>query len=291
MGDRWIVNSNGKCAPGINYKDNVCLNTNELQKILELYSKNRNTEIPIPKHRKKLVQVLYNEESECNDKMKDVCILDKLLNSDNVDKHELLNIKKNNYRAKKPESWKTNPTEWLSNFDIDNVMFQYNKAYKTFSYLGTYPIDFMEKSGPFCITKHCDFHLNKYKGKKEFSMVLNLDKHDQPGSHWVAIYINIDKKNCKYGCFFYDSFAFKPCHRILNFFKLVKSQLGDENFKGYYNKKRHQYQNSECGMFSMCFLISCLENKNKKYEDIIASIEPNKDHFINKHRDILYLSI
>ena len=34
---------------------------------------------------------------------------------------------------------------------------------------------------------------NKNEKISQFGMVINLDPHDKPGSHWVALYTNFDK--------------------------------------------------------------------------------------------------
>ena len=41
-----------------------------------------------------------------------------------------------------PDEWKQNPSAWLSNHDIFNVLAQYEKAYPEFHFIGPTPIDF-----------------------------------------------------------------------------------------------------------------------------------------------------
>ena len=42
----------------------------------------------------------------------------------------------------KPTEWEKNPVEWLSNFDILNVLKQYEEKYSDFKFIGPTPIDF-----------------------------------------------------------------------------------------------------------------------------------------------------
>lgn len=297
MTDTQLIKANGKCAPSCKFKDDVCLDTNEMKTILNLAKDSKGIVKKIPNKRSELVSEIKQIVSDnCKDNMDDFCLINKLIKEipNYEEKKKLEEIKNKRYLALKPKSWEQNPTEWLSNFDIDKVMKQYEIAYKKFKYLGCYPIDFMDKYSNTnqCITNMCDFDISKYDKHTEFGMILNLDKHNQSGSHWVAIYINKNVKDSKYGCFYYDSGGILPSNRIINFFKLVKSQLhNDKHFHGFYNKTRHQYKNTECGMYSMCFIILCLENKSKTYEEVLAKIEPKSDNFINLHRNKLYLSI
>lgn len=292
-----LVNANGKCSPSCKFKDDVCLNTNEMKTVLTIAKDSKEIkEMQIPKKRSELISEIKKIVSDkCKNNMDDFCLIDKLIKEiphyEKVKKLE--EIKNKRYLTLKPKTWENNPTEWLSNLDIDRVMKQYEIAYKKFKYLGCFPIDFMEKytNTNQCITNMCHFDITK-SDKLEFGMILNLDKHNQPGSHWVAIYINKNTNDSKYGCFYYDSGGTLPSDRVMNFFKLIKNQLNnDKNFNGFYNKTQHQYKNTECGMYAMCFLILCLENKKKTFDEILSKIKPKSDNFINLHRNRLYLSI
>ena len=55
-------------------------------------------------------------------------------------------IEKTELRPEMPAQWYKNPIEWLSNYDIDDVMVQYNNEKKyCYSFLGVFPIDFSEE--------------------------------------------------------------------------------------------------------------------------------------------------
>ena len=55
-------------------------------------------------------------------------------------------IEKEELRPEMPIEWYKNDREWLSNYDIEDVMLQYDKGrqYK-YAFLGVYPIDFSEE--------------------------------------------------------------------------------------------------------------------------------------------------
>jgi hypothetical protein len=140
-------------------------------------------------------------------------------------------------------------------------MKQYEQAYPWFKFLGVFPIDFSapdpyQRSGPpKCLNKDiCDLKLREEydTGVRGIGMVFNLDPHFKGGSHWVAMYIDLNdiKKPCIY---YNDSYGYpvpKQIARLMRSFKLqIKScELG-------FNARRFQYGDSECGMFSLYFLI------------------------------------
>jgi len=103
---------------------------------------------------------------------------------------------------------------------------------------------------------------NKY----QLGIVFNTDPHYLGGSHWVAVYVNIQKNSDKYGFYYYDSNAQKPSKYIIKLFNQIKSQLNKEKvrkeFKMNINNNKHQFKNTECGMFSMNFIINMLKQKN-----------------------------
>ena len=51
-------------------------------------------------------------------------------------------IEKEELRPEMPIEWYKNKTEWLSNYDIEDVMNQYEEVYPHFKFYGTNPIDF-----------------------------------------------------------------------------------------------------------------------------------------------------
>ena len=118
---------------------------------------------------------------------------------------------KNSFRPQKPISWYGNKNEWLSSTDIDKVLRQYENKYKNFKYYPATSIDFhlRTKNGNTCkVSDLCNFNLKKLiKNKKyKIGIVLNTDYHDEPGSHWVSLYIDINGVNMGHpAIFFFDS--------------------------------------------------------------------------------------
>ena len=47
-----------------------------------------------------------------------------------------------------------------------------------------------------CMEKLCEFSLKDtmQNNKTKIGIIFNLDKHNKPGSHWVAMFINTKKE-------------------------------------------------------------------------------------------------
>jgi hypothetical protein len=187
-------------------------------------------------------------------------------------------------RPEMPREWAKNPIEWLSNYDIEDVMMQYSKDKKyKYTFLGVFPIDFSEedKFGR-CLYSHiCSLSVKKYinKGVKYMGLITNLDKHNQSGSHWTSTFMIIDPKNKSFGAHYYDSNAKPIPSYVRKFINTVKKQMNEMyphvKFRTTYNNKQHQKKNTECGMFSMIYQIRWL-NLLLNYKKLKV-VDPYKD--------------
>lgn len=176
---------------------------------------------------------------------------------------------------------------WLSNYDIDDIIIKYEKKYPTFKFLGSTPIDFRKKKHGTCILdlfsntdkswlsynkntsiKYCNFNPSIYSNKKYYGIVFNTDTFEGSGKHWMAMYFSIDKSN---PCilFFDSAVTFNPYHNeIKGFIKNIQNTYPSLNFTIKYNTKQHQTSNSECGMYSIYFILTMIDaelHSNKSY--------------------------
>lgn len=217
-------------------------------------------------------------------------------------KRSLRIIAKKELKPEKPESWYTNPKTWLSNYDIQNVMTQYanTKKYK-YAFLGVFPIDFAIES-PTGVCLHssvCKINIKAHfnNGKKFIGLITNLDKHDEPGSHWTSTFIVIDPQLQTYGAYYYDSVANGIPSYVSDFLQNVKTQCDKlfpfRQFKINHNTKQHQYKNSECGIFSVVFQLRWLnkhivKKNNTSFHEIVSGNPYIDDDHMLKIRDILF---
>jgi hypothetical protein len=167
-------------------------------------------------------------------------------------------------RPKYPKAWETKPDTWLDNYNIDHVMKQYEEAFPWFKFMGTFPIDFSapdpyHKETPKCLhAELCTLNLRaEYdKGRRGIGMVFNLDPHYKGGSHWVALYINLE--DIAYPFIGYcDSYGMETPKLIARFMKAFTLQIPGCRLG--FNARRFQYSNTECGMYSLYFLICMIQ--------------------------------
>ena len=194
------------------------------------------------------------------------------------------------FAPKSPEEWNKNPNEWLSSVDIMNVMKQYEDAYQCFNFIGPSPIDYDTKmvNGECVWNELCNFSLKEEinRGIFKIGIIFNLDPHYKSGSHWVSLYIDIKKGKI----FFYDSAGDKAPKQIKKLSNTIIEQgkhlnppiafVFDEN-----HPKEHQFGDTECGVYSLFFIINMLEDKiDGDY------IKKNKisDDFMEKFRKVFF---
>lgn len=199
------------------------------------------------------------------------------------------------FRPLKPQQWYKNRRTWLNTYDILYVLQQYEELHKDFAFLGVHPIDFQSRfdSGRCVGDDLCSFHIKDLlqKKKKRFGMVLNLDRHNQPGSHWVAVYGSLTPSKPNFGIYYYDSVSNPPSTEVLAFMQQVRSQVREHfpgsvanKFEAKYNTVQKQFKNTECGMFSIVFLTQCLKGKEFAY----ICDHMHTDDQINMIRDVIY---
>lgn len=163
-----------------------------------------------------------------------------------------------------PESWNSNKNEWLTTSNINKVCEQLERKYKDFMFIGAVPIDFNDKiSKSSCVVNElCKFRVDKFKQNKKnkLGVIFNLDPHYRNGSHWVALYADLQKGKI----IFFDSYGYQPPQEIVDFINRLKNEnekLGVET-DVINNTLRHQYKYSECGMYSIYFIKSMVEGKS-----------------------------
>jgi hypothetical protein len=165
------------------------------------------------------------------------------------------------YAPNHPASWIKNPDEWLTNEDIDEILDDIEAKDPEFKAIPTAPIDFDKRVWGMCVEKElCNFSLKSHyeNGKRRFAAVFNLDKHDQPGSHWVSLFVSILDK----AIVFFDSALGGVPPEISVLVKRIQEQAKtiskDLNLQFYTNKVEHQKGDTECGMYSIYFVTEML---------------------------------
>ena len=177
-----------------------------------------------------------------------------------------------------PESWRKNPNEWLSSLDIENVMKQYERKHPNFVFIGPSPIDFDKHLvyGECVWEELCKFELSKHisNGKNKVGIIFNLDPHYKDGSHWISMFVDVKNSFI----FFFDSTGDKCPKEVKRLVERIIEQGKQLNidFKFHENKKEHQYQDTECGIYSIYCLTELL-SENSTVEDFSKKRISDKD--------------
>ena len=279
------------CAPKKYDKENkTCFSTEQLIEMAAAYNRYLTKSKFDPNKKQtfgnaELINIKSNKKyllSELKKRFENICNGNEICITHQAFMNEIVkemrdDIENNTFRANGPDD----PKEWLSTSDIDNIMSQYEKIYPHFKFLGAVPLNCDELSF---------YSLSKLNFEKYFNSnincigtIFNLDRYGQPGSHWVALFIDISKGKI----YFCDSNGKPPIDNIIqiinNFSQFYKNKTGiDAIYK--YNNKSYQLDNSECGVYSCNFIIRILAGEN--FEDITNNALSFKE--INSCRNVYF---
>jgi hypothetical protein len=274
-----------KCSPKnkTKHKDYSCYSKDELYKIRDMWNARHPDQKIQTNDDKHIWQQLKEYYANiCN---KESCWVRQMTKNTKLEQELLAS-----FAPEAPKEWKKNPNEWLSSIDILAVMNQYEKKYNCFDFLGPSPIDYdTHKLHGECVWEElCHFDLSKQinKGRFKFGIIFNLDPHYEGGSHWVSLFINVKNKTI----FFFDSAGEKIPAQIEKFTNKVieqgKQLTEPIHFKFDQNYPvEHQYGNTECGIYSIFFIIHMLEDKITGH---YLKTHILKDKYMEKFRKIYY---
>jgi len=259
-----------------------CLSGDAIFKLKNLWNVKHSEDKIITNDKKEIWNIL-------RDKMKTSCKKESCWLKQQFTEHKMDKELEESFVPESPESWNKNKNEWLSSVDIDEVMKQYEKAYKCFEFVAVAPIDFdTRKSYGTCVVNElCNFSLEDQikKGKTKIGIIFNTDPHDKGGSHWMSMFINIKQKLI----YFFDSTGDPPMPQITSLVNRIinqGSQLKNPvHFKYEINTTEHQLGDTECGIFSLFFIIHMLEDKvTPKY----LKDHKLRDAYMNNFRKIYF---
>jgi hypothetical protein len=302
-----------KCAPSKKYTDGSCFTLEALRKIAQRYNKrNPTNKIDLQLSKEQLVRTLEQ-------KLADKCNTDQTcwLRLDFVKELENDDIEENTFLPKGPSK----KYEWLSTTHINDVIEQYQKIHKDFEFLGAVPYDFDDLQ--ILGIKTLDFDEKIKNGITKLGMVINLDEHWKNGSHWVGLYTDLNKNQI----YFFDSVGKKPLKRIRKFITRIAKHLYTKKYKSRlpvndvvrimkmmkggntttinkiiekypylrklmnfdirYNHIQHQFNNSECGVYSINFIVRLVCGES--FDSVINDI--TKDEEMNANRKIYFRNV
>jgi hypothetical protein len=274
------------CAPGLKFEGGSCARLVVLKEMAKAYNKmnqNPNDQIKFSetmetlhphKYKKYLVDELDKRigpncsTQKCWGTQEFINHMDKLARSEYL---------KYTHKPNSPQGRFT----WLSTTNIDDVIRQYEKTHKDFKYFGAVPMDFATL--PQYEISSVNYKELYDKGIRRLGIVFNLDYSGQPGSHWVSMFTDFNKGTIYY----FDSVGKGPTPEVrdlMNLQKGVMKSLGIKNVICDHNKTQHQKKNTECGVYSIYFILQMLNGKD--FYDMNGG--RISDDEINKYREIFF---
>lgn len=247
------------CSPSKNLEDSwTCFDKNDLEVLITAYNKIPNVkkiDIKTEKtdsieYKKELWYTLRNVFSnQCENN--ESCWLDNKELQESLKKisPEFYNIIYN--FTLKPRGLE-GKYDWLSTNEIKYVMQQYEKIFPDFKFIDCVPSDYYELHPNLFPTYIFDHY-------KRSAIVFNLDEAHQKGSHWIAIFFENLRSSGIFSVEYFDSTGSKPNKNLKKFlnhvyFKSSKTEI-------LINKMTHQKGDSECGIYSIFYIIARLYGK------------------------------
>lgn len=229
--------------------------------------------IDLTMEKKDILRRLHlNFQSECHGD--EICItkqefLQKLLTPEHINEIE------KSYLAKGPLV-----NEWLSNEDIDEVMSRYQFIHSDFLFMGALPRDCSVINS--CPLYMLDFAGYEKQGITKIGIIYNMDKYGESGSHWVSCLMDLNK-NILYFSNSGGDPPYKEMNNMISDFKrYIASKRKNATVK--INGKRYQKDRSECGVYSLNFIIRLLNGTT--FEEIIEN--PLNFKEINSCRNVYF---
>lgn len=280
--------SDFQCAPGREFEAGSCISLVVLEEMARAYNKgvqNKSEAIRLSKNQSVMNPQKYKLYlvHEIGRRVGDRCSTQKCWTTQEFIKHmnraAKMELMKYTFRPDSPQG----KFDWLSTFDINDSMSQYEKKYKDFKFYGAVPMDFAQIGSP---VNHIDYRDLIKHGITKVGVIFNLDDSTQSGSHWVAMYTDLDKGHIMY----FDSFAVKPEKRVRTLmrkqarFIMEHKGIKLDDIKIESNKVQHQKLNTECGVYSMNFLIRMARGDD--FDKLCNT--PIDDKQINKCRKVYF---
>lgn len=224
------------------------LDINKVEKLRKVYNEEHSNPIQADTPEKVWKEVQKRLKEDCKSGRSE-CIISHLLQ-----------------RPAGPKSWNVNPEEWITSDDINAIEKRFEKLFSGYKHVGTFPIDFDKhtKTGECLVSALCSMELKSLydKGYHQFGLIFNTDVSTGPGQHWIAAFCDISPELEHPRMTYFDSYAHKPEKQIQVLMRRWKKQWDatglQRPMKLTYNGTRHQYEDSECGMYSLYFHYCCL---------------------------------
>jgi len=271
------------CAPGVNFLGGSCITLELLEDMVKIYNSEHQNKIDLKSiinmrktnpitYKKHLVNILKEKMKnyKCNSQK---CWLTLPFFKKLSNEQKTKQLHGFTFKPVGPK----NSRDWLNTYNINDIFRQYELVYPDFKFMGAHPRDFDQL--PSTGIPSMNFEALLKQGIYRIGFIFNLDTHDESGSHWVSMFTDLMKKQIYY----IDSVGEPPSEEFVVLMDRIKKFLESTEpveFCSYmktkvdecqkpikhdidlrYNKKQHQRGNSECGVYSVSFILRLLDGE------------------------------
>ena len=285
--------SNNTCAPGVAFRGNSCISTDILEDMIKKYNETHSDKLIIDKtisskstydpiaHKKHLVELLESKLGKQQTEWGDKPFFKKL-----SDARKTIKLHKLTFKPSGPRD----SDEWLNTYNINDIFAQYEQVYPDFKFMGAHPRDFDDI--PSAKIRNINYEKLFESGIRRLGFVFNLDRSNQSGSHWVSMYADLAKGQI----YFMDSVGERPAKEFRDLMERIKSfyetnerkkfcdsnpstnvcqVFKDKSVDMRYNKTQHQFEDTECGVYSISFILRLLDGET--FDDITNTVTLDRE--------------
>jgi hypothetical protein len=281
------MNQCEQCAPSQQYVDGSCIPTDLLSKMIHAYNtyaiEHKLKKIQLDRqielmHPNKYRQYMLHK---MNKRLKNTCDNQMCWTKQEfikyIDNEARKELSSNIFRPVGPQG----SHKWLNTINIEKVIEQYEHIYQDFKFMGALPMDFDDL--PYLHIHDLNYANLQTRNINRIGFVFNTDEHYKSGTHWVSMFVDLNK----FHIYYFDSYGIKPekrvrllMRRIYEYCKAKCNCTPDID----YNYIKHQRGGSECGMYSIFFIIKMLEDDD--YYKFIENVK--SDDYIWSFRQVYF---
>jgi hypothetical protein len=260
---------NNQCSPHLSSdsKQFTCFSKSDLVELTKSYNSLGDLNLPVSLTKKGLfdqLSYLFKEKFNCNN---EACWVEQEPILDNLDEKLRDKFKLFTFKPKSPSG----RYFILSTIDINLIMIQYELVHQDFKFLGAIPSNTFDI---FPLKKELLIKTIGLPNIDFVSMIFNLDKHNQPGSHWVSVFINKKNKSIEY----FDSLGNEPNINIQKTLDFISEKY---EFDIIINDVIHQKGDTACGIYAIMFTLYKLSYP-ENYNYLSHPVRDNKMHPFRK---------
>lgn len=220
-----------------------------------------------------LYRILGRESADALEELKketrcdtELCVIQSSKAANRLSRDEQEHLVKYFFKVKGPSK----PTEWLSNFDIDDILDQAVKRHPEFLHITFQMRDFAEVNNDptnAANLANLDWPLHYKEGKRCFATVMNTDYSSGRGLHWFALFGDFREE--PYTLEYFNSSGELPLKEVKRWLLESAAKWSAAMAKPVapviVSRVQHQKDNYSCGTYALYYILTRLYGTSHRY--------------------------